>query len=181
MSSGINRPKVILTPKKNDWLFSDEELDMADEFLEEEVKIDSSHDIPYAAGYSEDGLTIYIDKEVPEELMVATDGLSTAQVSIPLHKTFAFHEMVEKSLEDEPYNMPYQLAHQIALRSERALVESYGASWNDYNRKSLAIVAKIYKRKSYDNVPKDLDLEPYECEEDDACLARMGIDDKELD
>ena len=171
------RIKAKLQPSPNDWLFSDKQLDLAEEVLESQVKIDNTHSIPYTAGYSKDGKTIYIDKEVPSTLLVKS-GI-VGRVSIPLHKTFAFHEIIEKALEDSEFELDYEIAHQIALRSERALVESYGADWNDYNTKTLELVDKIYKRAKFENVPKDLDLEPYVDEEDWKCLEKMGIDPSE--
>jgi hypothetical protein len=176
MSVGLNRDRSPLKPSPDDWLFSDLELDEAEKTLEEEVDLDTEHDIPYAAGYSKDGMTCYIDKEVPEFLEVISSESKTKTVKISLWKSFGFHELVEKSLEAEPYYLHYQLAHQIALRAERAYVESKGGDWNDYNTKTLELVDKIYKRDSFDNVPADLDLEPYEDEEDEATLKKMKKD-----
>lgn len=165
MSVGHRRHKG-----NDDWLWSNEELKQVEEYLEDEVKFDFEHDIPYTAGYSKNAKTVYIDKEVPQFLEVKASGSRRKIVKIDLWKTFGFHETTEKSLEDDPYFLPYQLAHQCALRLEQALVEAYGADWNDYNDKTIKLVDEIYARKKFPNIPKDLDKEPYEDEDDTKIL-----------
>lgn len=161
------------------WLWSDEELKEAEEFLEDAAKLDTDHDIPYTAGYSKNAKTVYIDQEVPQFIKVKaakyvsndTKEVRKAHtIMIDLYKTFRMHELIEKSLEDEPYWLPYILAHQLALRIEQAYVEALGADWDDYNTKTIAIVDKIYARKKFPNIPKDLDKEPYTVEDDTKIL-----------
>jgi hypothetical protein len=40
-----------------------------------EAKVDNDHDLPYLAGYSEDGMTIYFDRHLPEKLEYEYDGI----------------------------------------------------------------------------------------------------------
>jgi hypothetical protein len=173
MSIGQKRPSSNIPNDPNDWLWSDQELDLAEAYLEREVTIDSSHDVPYTAGYSQDGKTVYIDKEVPKTIECRSNKSRLDKVTVNLYKSFAFHETVEKSLEDEPYFLPYLLAHQIALREERMYVQSVGADWNDYNDQTMRIVTDIGNRAAYPNCPNDLDIQPYIDEDDDDTLAKM--------
>jgi len=159
--------------KGEDWLWSDEELKAAEKYLLSEVETDHDHDVPYTAGYSRNAKTVYYDKEVPEWLDVKAKGSRTKTVKVNLWITFGFHETTEKSLEDEPYNIPYQFAHQCALRLEQALVEAYGADWDDYNKKTTKLVNDIYARKEFPNMPEDLDPEPMEEEDDQDILDQM--------
>lgn len=173
MSSGRNRDVSNIPKDPDDWLWSDDELKLADDYLDSEIDLNTDHDVPYTAGYSKDGLTVYIDKNVPQYLNIISAESRTKLISIDIWKTFSFHETVEKSLEAEPYFLPYQLAHQIALRAERAYVQSLGADWNDYNKKTLELVNEVGSRDEYPDCPEDLDLEPYEDEDDDETLGKM--------
>lgn len=159
--------------KGDDWLWSNKELKAAEIHLENEVTKDHAHDVPYAAGYSVNAKTVFYDKEVPKFLEVKAKNSRTKTVKVNLYVTFGFHETTEKSLEDEPYELPYQLAHQCALRLEQALVEAYGADWDDYNKKTIALCDKIYARKEFPNMPKNLDDEPMLDEHDTAILEQM--------
>lgn len=174
MSTGRDRDVAYLEPSPDDWLLSDKELKELEDHIQTEVEFDTEHDIPYTAGYSMDGKTIFIDRTVPQYLEIRARGSRTKKVKVDIWKTFALHEAVEKSLEDQPYFWPYQFSHQVALRAERAYVEALGADWNDYNEKTLAIVDKVYKRGSFDSVPWNLDLGPYVDEKDRDCLRKMG-------
>jgi len=147
-----------------DTAFSDEELLKAVEKIKEDVKIDRSYDIPYIAGYSTDGKTIYIDKDLPEQLEIEDKKYNVDPFLI-------LHESVEKSLLKE-LDLDYQLAHQIALRAEIAAVKAAGIDIDIYNEFMKKYV-KIAGDKSLDNVPKDLDKTPYIQENDIYELEKM--------
>jgi hypothetical protein len=100
-----------------DWMWNDDELKDAEEDLRHGAHFDYDHDIPYTAGYSQDGFTVYIDKEVPQFLKVRSLESRTKQIEIDLWKTIGFHETTEKSLEDEPYNLDYQKATSVCPAS----------------------------------------------------------------
>lgn len=68
----------------------------------------------------------------------------------------------------------YRDAHQLALRAERALVESDGLAWSAYNRFCAKWIKAIGGRKHYPNPPPDIDLQPEIDEDDKATLRRMG-------
>jgi hypothetical protein len=127
-------------------------------------KIDRKHDIPYLAGYSKDGKTIYIDRHMPSSFRYAGREINTDRYLI-------LHEEVEKTLIDQ-LNLHYLHAHQIASRAEQAAVRAAGISWRDYDR----FMQKNVKRMGDERltkVPADLDLKPYRDEHDYDLIERM--------
>ena len=84
-------------------------------------KIDRKHDIPYLAGYSQDGKTIYIDRHMPKTMKYDGREIDTDRYLI-------LHEEVEKTLIDQ-LNLHYLHAHQIASRAEQAAVRAAGIRW----------------------------------------------------
>jgi len=172
VSIGSDRDRSRIEPDPKDWLLD------ADDFAElmddiSQVKVNSDYDVPYTAGYSEDGQTIYIDSQVPKTIRVRKTNDRLNFIEVDLYKSFTVHEMAEKSLEASPYFWKYSIAHEAALRLERLYVESTGADWNDYNEQTLRIVDEILNRAKYPNCPPDLDIGPYiDCDDDDT-LAKM--------
>src|ERR1700686_2577006 len=66
-------------------------------------KLDRAHDIPYLAGYSEDGKTIYIDRHMPKMMKFRGREVDTDRFLI-------LHEEVEKTLIDQ-LDLHYLHAH----------------------------------------------------------------------
>ena len=89
-------------------------------------KLDRKHDIPYLAGYSLDGKTIYIDRHMPRAFKFRGRTVETDRFLI-------LHEEVEKTLIDQ-LGLHYLHAHQIATRAEEAAVRASGIKWRDYDR-----------------------------------------------
>ena len=87
-------------------------------------RVSHDYDIPYIAGYSVDGKTIFIDRHLPRTIRWL---LKTVRVE-PFLLT---HEIVEKALLDE-LRLHYLHAHQIAMRAERDAVKAAGVSWWAY-------------------------------------------------
>ena len=85
--------------------------------------LDRKHDIPYLAGYSKDGKTIYIDRHMPSSFRYDGRDINTDRYLI-------LHEEVEKTLIDQ-LNLHYLHAHQIATRAEQAAVRAAGVRWRD--------------------------------------------------
>lgn len=152
-------------PKPGSWKLSKAELDGAINAIRKRRRIDQTHDIPYVAGYSRDGKTLYLDRELPDTITIGDKRVNIAQFII-------LHEEIEKALEDE-VQLAYLHAHQIALRGELAAVAANGIDWRAYNVATLKLCAKIGTRREYPNCPKDLDLTPYKDEKDKQTLARM--------
>jgi hypothetical protein len=129
-------------------------------------KLDRRHDIPYLAGYSRNGKTIYIDRHMPKWFKFRSRRINTDRFLI-------LHEAVEKALMDH-LGLRYLHAHQIATRAEQAAVRASGVSWRAYDR----FMQKFVKRFGDENlsrVPRDLDLKPYKDEHDNALLRRMTV------
>ncbi len=153
----------------NDWLLSDKILLEAAKAIKQDVKVVFDYDVPYVAGYSKDGKTFYVDRMLPRRM-------KNVDIIVPL----VLHEATECGLENEIPSLPYQLAHQIALRAERAYVEAANIRWSEYNAWFADQIKKIGSRPSYDRCPPDLDLEPYLDEEDWSTLRKMTADGEPL-
>jgi hypothetical protein len=146
------------------WFVSSLMMDRAVDAILRRVRLDREHDIPYLAGYSQDGKTIYIDRHLPHTLHTGKRDVDTDRFLI-------LHESVEKTLIDQ-LGLHYLHAHQIALRSEEAAVRASGLTWRDYDR----FMQKYIKRagdERLSKVPADLDTKPYRDEHDDDLLRRM--------
>jgi hypothetical protein len=121
------------------------------------MKINFDYDIPYAGGYSVDGQTIYIDKDIPE-YFTAYDGKI-----YPLRAILINHEHAESVwLQLEP-GKTYNEAHLEATKEDIEYMldrdipvdEYYGAlAWHVDHclHKWQEGVAKL---------PPDLDMRPY--------------------
>ena len=129
------------------------------------IRLDRNHDIPYVAGYSQDGRVIYIDRQMPTIM-----NLSGREVHIDRY--LILHEAVEKSLIDN-LGLHYQHAHQIALRVEEAAIRADGISWHDYDQAMQCFVRK-FGDKVLTSIPSDLDVQPYRDEHDWDLLKRMA-------
>ena len=127
-------------------------------------KLDRRHDIPYLAGYSQDGKTIYIDRHMPRSFDYRSRTIETDPYLI-------LHEEVEKTLIDQ-LGLHYLHAHQIATRTEQAAVRAAGVLWRDYDRFMQKYVKKIGDER-LTKVPADLDTKPYRDEHDLDLLRRM--------
>jgi hypothetical protein len=146
--------------------------DISDEVMAEVVKalrrrvrkVDRAHDIPYVAGYSVDGKTIFIDRHLPRTFRSWTR-------TVRVEPFILTHEIVEKALLDE-LRLHYLHAHQIAIRAERAAVESAGVSWGAYQR-FIKKYEKPIELERLQRVPRSLDLTPYRDEKDLGLLQRL--------
>jgi hypothetical protein len=148
-----------------EWYVSNLMLDRAlDAICRRVKKFDRKHDIPYLAGYSEDGKTIYIDRHMPRFFHFRGRKIDTDRFLI-------LHEEVEKTLIDQ-LGLHYLHAHQIATRAEQAAVRAAGITWRDYDRFMQKYVKRIGDER-LTKVPDDLDTKPYRDEHDDDLLRRM--------
>ena len=158
------------TPHKKlqlpEWYVSSLMMDRAlDAVVRRAKKLDRDHDVPYLAGYSNNGKTIYIDRHMPKVWKYRGREVNTDRYLI-------LHEEVEKTLIDQ-LGLHYLHAHQIATRAEQAAVRSAGISWRDYDRFMQKYVKEIGD-EGLTKVPADLDLKPYRDEHDDELLKRMA-------
>jgi len=148
----------------NDTLVSSEMLLHAVTQILRRIQLDRDHDIPYLAGYSRDGKTIYIDRNLPK-------SFTCRGRRIEVDRFLVLHEAVEKSLLDE-LGLHYQHAHQIALRAEEAAVCAAKVSWREYDRFMQRFI-KEAGDESLTRVPIDLDIKPYRDEHDRHLLLLM--------
>ena len=148
-----------------EWYVSSLMMDRAlDAIVRRVKKFDRKHDIPYLAGYSCDGKTIYIDRHMPRSFKFRGRMIETDRFLI-------LHEEVEKTLMDQ-LGLHYLHAHQIATRAEQAAVRAAGVNWRDYDRFMQKHVKHIGDER-LTRVPDDLDTKPYRDEHDDDLLRRM--------
>lgn len=148
-----------------EWYVSTLMMDRAlDAVLRRVKKLDRRHDIPYLAGYSRDGKTIYIDRHMPRSFRYRGRTIETDAFLI-------LHEEVEKTLIDQ-LGLHYLHAHQIATRAEQAAVRAAGIVWRDYDRFMQKFVKTIGDER-LTKVPADLDTKPYRDEHDTELLKRM--------
>ena len=151
--------------KAPDWYVSALMLDRAlDAILRRVKKLDRSHDIPYLAGYSMDGKTIYIDRHLPASFKYRGR-------TIDVDRFLIMHEEVEKTLIDQ-LDLHYLHAHQIATRAEEAAVRAERISWHAYDRFMQKYVKSVGDER-LKKVPKDLDLKPYRDYHDWDLMQRM--------
>ena len=151
-----------------EWYVSSLMMDRAlDAVVRRATRIDREHDVPYLAGYSQDGKTIYIDRHMPKTMKYAGREIDTDRYLI-------LHEEVEKTLIDQ-LDLHYLHAHQIATRAEQAAVRAAGIRWRDYDRFMQKYVKRIGNER-LSKVPADLDLKPYRDEHDCDLLRRMQAD-----
>jgi len=147
------------------------------EDIEDEVLIDAVHairrrirvvnreyDIPYLAGYSVDGHTVFIDRHLPRTFRWLTKKIRVDQFLL-------LHEIVEKTLLDK-LRLHYLHAHQIALRAERDAVKGAGVPWWAYQR-FMKHYEKPIEEEKLVRVPSSLDLTPYRDQKDFALLERL--------
>ena len=115
-------------------------------------KVDRGHDVPYLAGPSNDGGTIYIDQQVPRTIVVKGRKLDP---SIPLR----IHENTEQKLMIGR-GMSYEDAHKQATAAEREWIESHGYDWQHYEAVMDGLLSSVEHEHPKDP-PADLFLKPY--------------------
>jgi hypothetical protein len=126
--------------------------------------VNRDYDVPYIAGYSVDGKTIFIDRHLPRTFRWL---LTTVRVE----QFLLTHEIVEKALLDE-LRLHYLHAHQIAVRAERDAVKAAGISWWAY-QSFMKKHEKPIEEEKLIRVPRTLDLTPYRDEKDYGLLHRL--------
>jgi hypothetical protein len=147
-----------------DWYASSLMTERALDAILRRVTLDYRYDIPYLAGYSQDGKMVYIDRHLPRFFVDRGRRIEVARYLI-------LHEEVEKTLIDQ-LGLHYLHAHQIATRAEQAAVRADRVSWRDYDRFMQKYVKSIGDER-LKKVPADLDYKPYRDEHDADLMARM--------
>lgn len=148
-----------------EWYVSSLMMDRALDAILRRATLDRQHDVPYLAGYSIDGKTIYIDRHLPRSFQFR-------ERRIEVDRYLILHEEIEKTLIDR-LGLHYLHAHQIATRAEQAAVRADKIQWHVYDGFMQKYVKQIGDEK-LENLPADLDLKPYRDEHDYDLLARMS-------
>ena len=148
-----------------DWYVSGLMLDRTLEAIAKRLVLNRDYHVPYLAGYSTDGKTVYIDRDLPRYLV------TRSKRRIDVDRYLTMHEGVEKALIDT-FNLKYQHAHQIALRTEEALIRADGFTWREYDRLMQQYIKEVEAARPL-HLPPDLDLKPYLDEHDTELLAEM--------
>ena len=131
--------------------------------MRENVAINKKYNVPYLAGYSKDGKTIYIDKHFKPIMSDGTDVIPYLLI----------HEKLEKALIDF-FGLDYQQAHHIATHEELSAVKRDGIDHNKYVKFYAGPIQKDEAERTGES-PPDLDLTPYKCEKDCHKYAGLGI------
>jgi hypothetical protein len=147
-----------------DWLIGQRMMDHAVKSIRARVHLERTYDIPYLAGYSNDGYTIFIDRHMPRSFIYRRRKVLTDRFLI-------VHEAVEKSL-IQLLGMHYLHAHQIALHAEQAAVRAEGITWDAYDEFMQEYI-KVIGDEQLSRVPDNLDLTPYRDFHDKEELDRM--------
>jgi hypothetical protein len=150
--------------QRNDTLVSRQMLGQAVAAITAKLNLDRTYDIPYLAGYSRNGKTIYIDKDLPQ-------SFSCRGKRVKVDAFLILHEAVEKSLL-VTLGLTYQHAHQIALRAEQEAVQDAGIPWREYDRFMQRFIKEAVGDE-LERIPPDLDIKPYRDEHDVKVLRAM--------
>ncbi len=132
--------------------------------LKQRARVDRRWDIPYLAGYSRAGRTIFIDRDLPRTF-------EHRGRRVRIEPFMIIHEAVEISLLDK-LGLDYQDAHLVALMAERSAVQACGVAWTGYQRFMLRHIKRAGS-KQLKLVPRNLHLTPYLDERDLALLSEM--------
>jgi hypothetical protein len=149
-----------------EWLIGEKMMDHALKSIRARTHLKRDYDIPYVAGYSVDGHTIFVDRHMPKRFTYRNRKVATDRFLI-------VHEAVEKSL-IQLLGLHYLLAHQIALRAEQAAVRAEGIEWEAYDA-FMQDHIKVIGDETLSKVPSNLDLTPYRDFHDSAELKKMRV------
>lgn len=120
--------------------------------------IDRRYDVPYLAGASNDGKTVYIDRRVPRKIAVKRangKGFASIDPAGPL----AVHEQTEHAAMLK--GKSYDEAHvEDGTAAERAWVKAHGLDWLHYEKVMNGFISHVKNAKPR-RAPPDLYLKPY--------------------
>jgi hypothetical protein len=124
------------------------------------IKLDASHDVPYAGGVSVDGETVYVDRMLYREVKygkASVRGITGPQ----LIQAFIEHEHTEWAIDcgDNPVDT-YPAAHAFATAKEERFVKQLGVNPERYEEAIRPALERCVKRDPV-NPPRDLWCGPY--------------------
>jgi hypothetical protein len=131
---------------------------------------DNNFDIPYIAGYSKDGNTLFFDRHLPEILTLELDGNKR---EINPREFLRLHETLEKAIIDA-LGWSYFPAHAAATAYERrGILQKLGPQWWMPYEHTMDGYAKADEHEKIKKVPKNLDMTPYHDADDNRLLKVM--------
>ena len=136
------------------------------QLLARPVQVVRAYDIPYLAGYSQDGHIIYLDRHLPQILPVG-------KRLVPIGKYLQIHERTEKAILDA-LGTTYQAAHALATDAEHRALQAALIDPVKYEA-ALAPYIRSAAHESIQKVPPNLDLTPYLDEHDRTHLRALGV------
>jgi hypothetical protein len=127
------------------------------------AKVNTEYDVPYGAGVSEDGTTIYIDRRIPKSLVIGGYRISVHD-SIELHETVEFAMM-------HFLGFSYPDAHELAEGLEDHHIILQGVNSTQYEQALQPVLETC--EAEFKEVPPDLDLTPYRDSKDLKTMAKI--------
>ncbi len=119
-------------------------------------QVNDQYDIPYLGGYSRDGATIYLDKDVPPQFK---NGNRTYPGQMLMHGVIV-HEHWEKSILDA-WGWKYPEAHELATHAEHIFVrEQLGIDPDDYEKMLHPVIKNAEKKLGRKDIQLPPDLDP---------------------
>lgn len=123
-----------------------------------EVKFNQAHDVELLGGSSNDGTTVYADKDWnPTATLRMADGSMQAVDRSPF---LGVHELVERRLEAR--GLSYTNAHNAAERAEDDAVRAAGIDPKSYQESFDNEIKDAAKKADTGNPPPDLVAKPYD-------------------
>jgi hypothetical protein len=156
-----------------DWYLTKENTEKAIKAVESCHTINRKFDVPDLAGYSENGKTLYIDKDCPESFEYAGRQVKSDRYLL-------LHEEVEEALledeEEDSGSSNYLDCHQIACLAEKEAVETIEGMgcWEAYSKFCRKQIDLAWNKKGKLNTPPDLNKKPYLQQHEYAKLKQMG-------
>jgi hypothetical protein len=163
MASGVDMSVGFKRHDHGSGYDSPTELVDAEDMLDGEVKVDQDHDVPFCAGMSTDGKTMYVDHSIDLKRGV-----------IDRTKPTMVHEVVEFLLITY-FKMKYLEAHNLAIAAEQACVRAQGIPDHTYNKLWDEDIRRVGSRGKYTNIPKDLQTQQYQQEGTKEEKSDMGL------
>lgn len=115
--------------------------------------IDNRYDVPFVAGYDVNNEKyIFVDRSVPE-------FFQGKKGPIPVWRFLNLHERIEKAVLDA-FQVNYQTAHQIALRTEHRSAWAVDIQWKSYNFPMGGLIDKLGDKRPT-SVSNRIDMVPY--------------------
>ena len=139
------------------------ELIDAEDMLDGEITVDAKHDVPFCAGMSEDGKTMYVDRTI-----------DLKRGGVDRTKPTMIHEVVEYCL-IKYFGMKYLEAHNIAIAAEQACLRAQHINPDTYNKLWDEDIRKVGSRGKYPNIPADLQTDQYQQEGTKVEKEDMGL------